>query len=104
MPQTFQSKPNAAIVLATTLLHTGAMLCRYGGVQLGPARFMYIVDAARNLLDKGGHVKKPEALPPPPSEEEESAEGSSEDEVRGRGAFGSRLFCQATVPYKIEGK
>ena len=66
---------------ASTLLHAGAMLCRYGGVQLGPARFMYIVDAARNLLDKGGHVNKPEALPPPPSEEEESAEGSSEDEV-----------------------
>ena len=91
------------IVAAGTLLHTGAMLCRYGGVQLGPARFMYIVDAARNLLDKGGHVKKPEALPPPPSEEEESAEGSSEDEVRGLGIFGRHVWCQAaTVPPKRE--
>ena len=78
---------------ASTLLHAGAMLCRYGGVQLGPARFMYIVDAARNLLDKGGHVKKPEALPPPPSEEEESVEGSSEDEVWFLGTTGSRVWC-----------
>lgn len=34
----------------------------YGGILLGPARFMYITDAARGVLEQGGYLQQPRAL------------------------------------------
>ena len=34
----------------------------YGGILLGPARFMYITDAARGVLQQGGYLQQPRAL------------------------------------------
>lgn len=34
----------------------------YGGIMLGPARFMYITDAARGTLEQGGYLQQPRAL------------------------------------------
>lgn len=30
----------------------------FGGIMLGQARFMYITDAARGMLDQGGYLQK----------------------------------------------
>lgn len=35
----------------------------YGGILLGPARFMYITDAARGVLEQGGYLQQPRAQP-----------------------------------------
>lgn len=34
----------------------------YGGILLGPARFMYITDAARGVLQQGGYLQQSRAL------------------------------------------
>ena len=34
----------------------------YGGILLGPARFMYISDAARGVLEQGCYLQQPRAL------------------------------------------
>ena len=34
----------------------------YGGILLGPARFMYITDAARGVLEQGGYMQQPRSL------------------------------------------
>lgn len=36
----------------------------FGGMLLGPARFMYITDAARGMLNQGGYLQQPKALVP----------------------------------------
>ncbi len=34
----------------------------FGGMLLGPARFMYITDAARGMLSQGGYLQQPKPL------------------------------------------
>lgn len=34
----------------------------FGGMLLGPARFMYITDAARGMLNQGGYLQHPKPL------------------------------------------
>ncbi|KAL0021716.1 hypothetical protein WJX79_006455 [Trebouxia sp. C0005] len=36
----------------------------FGGMLLGPARFMYITDAARGMLNQGGYLQQPKPLVP----------------------------------------
>lgn len=57
----------------------------FGGIMLGQARFMYITDAARGMLDQGGYLQK--ALPKPASapaaglQPMEESSSSEEEEV-----------------------
>ena len=57
----------------------------YGGILLGPARFMYITDAARGVLEQGGYLQQPRALALTntaadlaPMEQSSSSEGEAE--------------------------
>ena len=34
----------------------------FGGMLLGPARFMYITDAARGMLSQGGYLQQPKPV------------------------------------------
>ena len=60
----------------------------FGGMLLGPARFMYITDAARGMLNQGGYLQQPKPLVPTASAPnavpmEDSPSSEEEAEVRG---------------------
>ncbi len=60
----------------------------FGGMLLGPARFMYITDAARGVLNQGGYLQQPKPLVPTTSVPnavpvEDSSSSEEEAEVCG---------------------
>ena len=54
----------------------------FGGIMLGQARFMYITDAARGVLDQGGYLQKalPKAVNNPGTDLQPMEESSSSEE------------------------
>lgn len=54
----------------------------FGGIMLGQARFMYITDAARGMLDQGGYLQKtqPKTANAPSTDLQPMEESSSSDE------------------------
>ena len=57
----------------------------FGGMLLGPARFMYITDAARGVLNQGGYLQQAQPLAlssaAPGSEPMEEDSSSSEEDA-----------------------
>ena len=57
----------------------------FGGIMLGQARFMYITDAARGMLDQGGYLQKPQPkianAPSTDLQPMEESSSSEEEEV-----------------------
>ena len=68
----------------------------FGGMLLGPARFMYITDAARGVLNQGGYLQQPKALALPSSAAlgaaDESLEESSSSEEEAEVLCNSVLY------------
>ena len=76
----------------------------YGGILLGPARFMYITDAARGVLEQGGYLQQPRALALTntaadlaPMEESSSSEGEAEVGISLHHAVGKPHISCTTV-------
>ena len=70
----------------------------FGGMLLGPARFMYITDAARGVLNQGGYLKQAQPLAivsaDPGAEPMEEDSSSSEEEAEvGNAATDAHAFC-----------
>lgn len=73
----------------------------YGGILLGPARFMYITDAARGVLEQGGYLQQPRAQPraitDPAADLAPMQESSSSDEEAEVGSSLNLCLMQAPL-------
>ena len=88
----------------------------FGGLLLGPARFMYITDAARGMLDQGGYTQQAPTAAPKAAQlpdlqpmEESSSEGEEVRTsrqanlcwVRGGSFEASSNHPQASLPQRL---
>lgn len=77
----------------------------FGGMLLGPARFMYITDAARGMLSQGGYLQQPKPVAltrsapnAVPLEESSSSEEEAEVLACCKPCFlNSAFFCEASA-------